>query len=102
MTPPTDNDWLLYLDAAALAAQKLHKRVRRWRNQGHASDQDVADAAAALAAIRAIYARHGLAAVDLDSGAERTYSMNAGTPVSCNPLALNIRRSLEIYLSSLT
>lgn len=59
------------LSAALIAAQKLEKKLRQLRNRGDCTDADLADAVAALTAIRAIYDRHGLFSPDIDSQGER-------------------------------
>jgi len=51
---------------ALISAQALEKKLRGLRNKGLATDADVADAKAAIEAIRSIYARHCLMPTDID------------------------------------
>jgi len=66
--PPTDTDWLLYLDGPFEKLQKLQKKLRRWLNAGHATPEDLNDASVAVQAIRRIFHRHELNPIDLDRG----------------------------------
>lgn len=66
-----DQIGLNLLNAALVAAQKLHKKLRQLANRGDCSEQDVADARAALESLREISVRHGVRPVDVDSRAER-------------------------------
>lgn len=56
------------LHLANRAVQQMHKSLRSLRNKGHATDQDVADAAQAVKLVRGIFARHGWQPEDVDHG----------------------------------
>lgn len=71
MTPPTEADWLEFLDPACLELQRLHKKLRRWRNAGYATEADAADCAQALELIRELFRRRGLKPIDPDGRRER-------------------------------
>jgi hypothetical protein len=77
VTDPTPDQWADRLDPAALALQKLHKKLRQWLNAGYCEPADVNDAAVALEAVRRIYRRCGIDPLDLDSRAERRHRREA-------------------------
>lgn len=54
-----------------VALQKLTKKLRQLANRREAHPADLADARAALASVRAIYDRHDLHPIDIDSRTER-------------------------------
>jgi hypothetical protein len=74
-----DQIGLNLLEAAAIATQKLAKKLRQLRNRGDASEQDLADAKGAVDAVRRIYARAGLPGFDWDSRAAKKERREEGS-----------------------
>ena len=69
--PTPERQFRQHADPAAVALQKLHKKLRRWVNRGEATAAERDEVAAAVATVRGLYRTRGLACPDPDGGTSR-------------------------------